>query len=155
MLREALFSNDLAVEISSTNNSVVKATSQEIASTSEHSSSNEENRRKKRRKSTPNLSLNTNMYLASDNDDDYLDFYADEQLPDEDLFRNDIDESNQDKIGLSENENHKNLNADEEDSLDEQRKWNLDEKINNLVKYNSKFVKYLDAKSEFFIGFKI
>ncbi|CAF0956837.1 unnamed protein product [Brachionus calyciflorus] len=122
--------------------------------TNRHDEISEESKRKKRRKSTPNLikSLNKSKYVESETDDEYLNFCSFNEN-----FINDTNDLNNNNINTDLNlidENYfqddgltNSMYKDDEDSLfDDQRKWNLDEKLNIISKYNSNFVKYLETK---------
>ena len=107
---------------------------------------NEESRRKKRRKSTPILLnlMKKSKYIESETDEEYFNFCSyDDNANESSDFNNNIDNS-QNFIDQCFDDD---FNQDDDDTLfDDQRKWSLDEKLNIVSKYNSNFVKYLEAK---------
>lgn len=90
--------------------------------------------------------MNKSKYIESETDDEYLNFCN---------FENDSSDFNNNNTNTDLNlvdgncyEDDSNSNEEDEEDLffDDQRKWDLEEKLNIISKYNSNFVKYLEAK---------
>uniref|UniRef100_A0A4Y6ESB8 [histone H3]-dimethyl-L-lysine(36) demethylase n=1 Tax=Brachionus koreanus TaxID=1199090 RepID=A0A4Y6ESB8_9BILA len=126
--------------------SVDKKYSENKSDSAKNECLSEENKRKKRRKSTPIIfnSMNKSKYIESETDDDYFNFCN----SDNSLIESNELNFNDNSQSISEKYFNDEFDFDDDDSLfdDDQRKWNLDEKLNIVSKYNSNFVKYLEAK---------
>ena len=92
-------------------------------------------------------------YIESETDDEYLNFCNFES--DSNNVANDTSDLNNNNTNTDLNlvddncyEDESNLD-DDDLFFDDQRKWDLDEKLNIISKYNSNFVKYLEAKGQY------
>lgn len=107
---------------------------------------NEENKRKKRRKSTPILLnlMKKSKYIESETDEEYFNFC---NYDDNAIESNDFDTNIDNSHNFIDKYFDDDFNQDDDDTFfDDQRRWNLEEKLNIVSKYNSNFVKYLEAK---------